>query len=128
VTQRALSIAAHSARRARLYAGLSGWARTGLVAVQGVRAALWLTVVPYDNGGRRTIQSSVMRVVAYLWLGSPSHPGPPSPRCASGAAAEAAGRHFLTACPARVARRSAVHRKFVALVAMALRRTPHRHF
>jgi len=35
-----------------------------------------------------------------------------------------AGRHFLTACPAQVARRTAVHHHIVGLVAAALRRAP----
>jgi len=38
--------------------------------------------------------------------------------------ADPAGRHFLTACRAQVARRTAVHHHIVALVAAALRRAP----
>jgi len=64
VTQRELTLPAHAARRARLYADLSGWERTGLAAVQGGRAALWLTSVPSDGGGRGTIPGSAMRVAA----------------------------------------------------------------
>jgi len=122
VTQRELSLPAHAARRPRLYAGLSGWARTGLAAVQGGRAALWLTAVPSDRGGRGHITGSAMRVAARLWLGARPRPDPPRPRCACGAAADPAGRHFLSACPSQVARRTAVHHHIVALVAAALRR------
>jgi len=39
-TQRDLSAAALEARRARVFADLSGWGRTGMAAVQGGRAAL----------------------------------------------------------------------------------------
>jgi len=38
--------------------------------------------------------------------------------------ADPAGRHFLTACRAQAARRTAVHHHIVALVAAALRRAP----
>ena len=124
LTQRELSLPAHAARRARLYAELSGWARTGLAAVQGGRAALWLTVVPSDGFSRGTIPGSAMRVAVRLWLGAPPRPDPPRPRCACGAAVDPAGRHFLTACSAQVSRRTAVHHHIVALVAAALRRAP----
>ena len=124
VTQRELSLHAHAAWRVRLFAGLSGWARTGLAAVQGRRAVLWLIAVPFDRGGRGHIPGSAMRVAARLWLGAPPRPDPPRPRCACGASADPAGRHFLSACRAQVARRTAVHHHIEALVAAALRRAP----
>jgi len=119
-----LSRPAHEARRARLFAGLSGWARVGLAAVQGGRAALWLSAVPVARGGRGTIPGTAMRVAARLWLGAPPRSDPPRPRCACGAAADAGGRHFLTACSAHSARRTALHHHIVSLVAAALRRAP----
>jgi len=65
-----------------------------------------------------------MRVAARLWLGAPPHPDPPRSRCSCGATADPAGRHFLAACSAQVARRTAVHHHIVGLVAAALRRAP----
>ena len=123
-SQRELSRPAHAARRARLFAGLSGWARTGLAAVQGGRAALWLSATPAAGGGRGTIPGPAMRVAARLWLGAPARSDPPRPRCACGAAADVGGRHFLAACPAQSARRTALHHHIVGLVAAALRRAP----
>jgi len=123
-TQRELSAPAHAARRARLFAGLSGWERTGLAAVQGGGAGLWLSAVPSDRGGRGTIPGSAMRVAARLWLGAPPRPDPPRSRCSCGATVDPAGRHFLSSCSAQVARRTAVHHHIVGLVAAALRRAP----
>jgi len=123
-TQRDLSVAAHAARRARVYADLPGWGRTGMAAVQGGRAALWLTAVPSASGGRGSIPGSAMRVAVRLWLGARPRPDPPRARCSCGAAADAGGRHFLSFCPAQVARRTAVHHHIVSLVAAALRRAP----
>ena len=121
-TQRDLSAAAHEARRARVFADLSGWGRTGMAAVQGGRAALWLTAVPSACGGRGTIPGSAMRVAVRLWLGASPRPDPPRSRCSCGGVADAGGRHFLSFCPAQVARRTAVHHHIVSLVAAALRR------
>jgi len=123
-TQRELSLPAHEARRARLFVDLSGWARTGMAVVQGSRAALWLTAIPADRGGRGSFPGSAMRVAARLWLGAAPRPDPPRPCCSCVAAADAAGRHFLASCRAQVARRTAVHHHIVALVAAALRRAP----
>ena len=123
-TQRDLSLSAHAARRARVYADLPGWGRTGMAAVQGGRAALWLTAVPSACGGRGSIPGSAMRVAVRLWLGARPRPDPPRARCSCGAAADAGGRHFLSFCPAQVARRTAVHHHIVSLVAAALRRAP----
>ena len=123
-TQRDLSAAALEARRARVFADLSGWGRTGMAAVQGGRAALWLTAVPSACGGRGTIPGSAMRVAVRLWLGARPRPDPPRSRCSCGGVADAGGRHFLSFCPAQVARRTAVHHHIVSLVAAALRRAP----
>ena len=123
-SQRDLALAAHAARRARVYAALPGWGRTGLAAVQGGRAALWLTAVPSACGGRGSIPGSAMRVAVRLWLGARPRPDPPRLRCSCGAAADAGSRHFLSFCPAQVARRTAVHHHIVSLVAAALRRAP----
>jgi len=100
-TRRELSAKAHAARRARIYAGPSGWARTGLAAVQGGGAGLWLSAVPSDRGGLGTIRGYAIRVAA---------------------TEDSAGRHFLAAFSAQVARRTAVHHHIVGLVAAALRR------
>jgi len=123
-SQRDLARSAHAARRARVFSGLSGWGRTGLAAVQGGRAALWLSAVPADRGGRGTIPGPAMRVAARVWLGTAPRPDAPRPRCSCGAAVEANGRHFFTACPAQAARRTSVHHHIVRLVAAALRRAP----
>ena len=123
-TQRDLSLSAHEARRARVFADLPGWGRTGMAAVQGGRAALWLTAVPSACGGRGSIPGSAMRVAVRLWLGARSRPDPPRPRCSCGAAGDAGSRHFLSFCPAQVARRTAVHHHIMSLVAAALRRAP----
>lgn len=123
-TQRELSPPACEAQRARLFVDLSGWARTGMAAVQGGRAALWLTTIPTDRGGRGSFPGSAMRVAAWLWLGAAPRPDPPRPRCSCGAGADAAGRHFLASCRAQVSRWTAVHHQIVALVAAALRRAP----
>ena len=123
-SQRALARSAHAARRARVFARLSGWARTGMAAVQGGRAALWLSAVPADRGGRGTIPGPAIRVAARVWLGAAPRPDAPRPRCSCGAAVEATGRHFFTACPAQAARRTSVHHHIVRLVAAALRRAP----
>ena len=123
-SKRELSRPAHAARRARLFAALSGWARAGLAAVQGGRAALWLSAAPAAGGGRGSIRGPAMRVAVRLLLGAPAHSDPPWPRCACGAAADAGGPHFLGACRAQLARRTALHHDIVALVAVALRRAP----
>jgi len=123
-TQRELSAPSHTARRARLYAGLSGWARTGLAAVQGGGAGPWLSAVPSDRGGRGTIPGFALRVAARLWLCVPPRPQPPRSRCSRGATVDPAGRHFLATCSAQVARLTAVHYHVVGLVAAALRRAP----
>jgi len=90
----------------------------------GRAEGLWLTAVPSDRGGRGHIPGSAMRVAARLWLSAPPRPDPPRPRCACGAPADPAGRHFLSACRAQVARRTAVHHHIEALVAATLRRAP----
>jgi len=113
------------ARRARLFAGLSGWARTGLAAVQGGRAALWLSAVPAEGDGLVSIPGRAMRDMARLWLGAAARPYPPRPCCPCGAAADAAGRHFLGACPFQAPRRTGLHHFLVRRVAAALRRSPH---
>ena len=123
-TQRDLALSAHAARRARVYAALPGWGRTGMAAVHGGRAALWLTAVPSACGGRGSFPGSAMRVAVRLWLGARPRPDPPRARCSCGAAADAGGRHFLSFCPAQVARRTAVHHHIVSLVAAAMRRAP----
>ena len=123
-TQKDLSAAALDARRARVFTDLSGWARTGMAAVQGGRAALWLTPVPSACGGRGSIPGSAMRVAVRLWLGARRRPDPSRPRCSCGGVADAGGRHFLSFCPAQVARRTAVHHHIVSLVVAALRRAP----
>jgi len=123
-SQRALSRPAHGARRARLFAGLSGWARTGLAAVQGGRSALWLAAVPAEGDGLLTIPGRAMRDMARLWLGAAARPYPPRPCCPCGAAADAAGRHFLGACPSQAPRRTGLHHFLVRRVAAALRRAP----
>jgi len=112
------------ARRARLFAGLSGWARTGLAAVQGGRAALWLTAVPVPGDGLLSVPVRAMRDMARLWLGAAARSYPPRPRCPCGASVDAAGRHFLAACPAQGARRTALHHFLVRRVVAALRRAP----
>jgi len=99
-TQRELSAPAHATRRARLYAALSGWARTGLAAVQGGGAGLWLSAVLSDRGGRGTIPGSAMRVAARLWLRARPRPDLPRSRCSCGATVDPAGRHFLAMCSA----------------------------
>jgi len=123
-SQRELARPAHEARRARVFAGLTGWGRTGFAAVQGGRAALWLSAVPADRGGRGTIPGTAVRVAARLWLGAAPRPDGPRPRCSCGAVADATGRHFLAACPAQVARRTGLHHHIARLVAAALRRAP----
>jgi len=123
-SQRELSRSSHAARRARLYAGLSGWARTGLAAVQGGRAALWLSAVPAEGDGLLTVPGRAMRDMARLWLGAAARPYPPRPCCPCGAAADAAGRHFLGACPSQAPRRTGLHHFLVRRVAAALRRSP----
>ena len=123
-TLRDLARAAHDARRAPVFTDLSGWERTGMAAVQGGRAALWLTAVPSACGGRGTIPGSAMRVAVRFWLGARPRPDPPRPRCSCGGVADAGGRHFLSFCPAQVARRTAVHHHIVSLVVAALRRAP----
>jgi len=65
-SQRELSRPAHAARRARLFAEQSGWARTGLAALQGGRAALWLSAVPAEGDGLLTIPGRAMRDMARL--------------------------------------------------------------
>jgi len=95
-TRRELSATAHAARRARIYAGPSGWARTGLAAVQGGGAGLWLSAVPSDRGGRGTIRGCAIRVAARIWLGSPPRPDPPHSRCSYGATEDPVGETPLT--------------------------------
>jgi len=123
-SQRELSLPAHEARRARVFADLAGWERTGMAAVQGGRAALWLSAVPAARGGRGTFPASAIRAAARLWLGAAPRPDAPRQRCSCGAAVDPAGRHFLTSCPAQAARRTATYHHIVALVAAALRRAP----
>jgi len=123
-TQKDLPATALEARRARVYADLSGWGRTGRAAVQGGRAALWLTAVPSACGCRGSIPCSAMRVAVRLWLRACPRPDPPRSRCSCGGVADAGGRHFLSLCPAQVAQRTAVHHLIVSLVAAALRRAP----
>jgi len=123
-SQRELSGPAQAARRARLYAELSGWARTGFAAVQGGRAALWLSALPADGDGLLSIPGGAMRAMTRLWLGAPARPYPPRPWCPCGAPADAAGRHFLAACPSQAPRRTALHHFLVRRVASALRRAP----
>jgi len=65
-----------------------------------------------------------MRVAARVWLGAAPRPDAPRLRCSCGAAVDATGRHFFTACPAQVSRRTALHHHIVRLVAAALRRAP----
>jgi len=123
-TQRDLSAAALDARRARVFSDLSGWGRTGMAAVQGGRAALWLSAGPSTCGGRGSIPGSAMRVAVRLWLGAAPRPDPPRSRCSCGAVADVGGRHLLSFCPAQVARRTAVHHHIVSLVVAALCRAP----
>jgi len=123
-SQRELSRPAHAARRARLFAELSAWERTGMAATQGGRAALWLSAVPTEGDGRWAIPGAAMRVAVRVWLGAAPRPVPPRPHCRCGGAVDAAGRHFLSACPEQAARCTALHHFLVGRVAAALRRSP----
>jgi len=92
--------------------------------VQGGRAALWLSAVPATGDGLLAIPGRAMRDMARLWLGAAARSYPPRPRCPCGATVDAAGRHFLAACPAQAARRTALHHFLVRRVVAALRRAP----
>jgi len=124
LSQRDLSLPAHAARRARQYAELSLWARAGLAAYQGHRAALWLSALPAPGVADVSIPGAAMRAAVRLWLVVAPRSTPPAPRCRCGADVDSDGRHFLSACPQQELRRARLHHQIVGLVAAALRRAP----
>lgn len=121
-SQRDFSLPAHAAARARIYAELSLWQRAGLAACQGHGAAAWLSALPSPGVGGAAIPGVAMRTAVRLWLGVAPRSVPPAARCRCGAAADAAGRHFLAACPEQRPRHARLHHHVVHLVAEALRR------
>lgn len=121
-SQRDFSLPAHAAARARQYAELPLWLRTGLAACQGHGAAAWLSALPTPGYGGTAIPGVAMRTAVRLWLGVAPRSSPPAARCRCGEAADAAGRHFLGACPEQRSRHTKLHHHVVHLVAEALRR------
>ena len=100
------------------------WARAGLAACQGHRAALWLFALTAPGVAGVAIPGAAMRAAVRLWLGVAPRFTQPAPRCRCGADIDSDGRHFLSACPQQKLRRARLHHQIVEIVAAALRRTP----
>lgn len=100
------------------------WARAGLAACQGHRAAPWLFALPAPGVAGVAIPGAAMTAAVRLRLGvAPLFP-PAAPRRRCGADVYSDGRHLLSACPQQELRRARLHDQIVEMVAAALRRTP----
>jgi len=80
VAQRNLSLPAHVARRARIYAELSLLGPAGMAACQGHRAANWSSALPAPGAGGSAIPGATMRVAVRLWLVVAPRSASPAPR------------------------------------------------
>jgi len=121
-THQDLSLPAHAAARACLFAELNLQQRAAVAACHGHGASAWLAALPTPGLNGTGIHGVAMRAAARVWLGAPAHAGLRGRVCACGAAVGASGAHFLGTCVVQRGRHQRLHSHVVRLLAAALRR------